>query len=85
MFARRGALKARAPKKTPFLEEMQLMEEIRRSPVEVGKYPIIYRVSYMSGGARFLNHQPSIIIVKLHLLELLDFSLKIIGIRNLQI
>ena len=34
------------------------MEEIRRSPVEVGVYPISYKVLYMPGGCfGFLNHQ----------------------------
>ena len=30
-----------------------LMAKIRRSPVEVGIFPIIYRVSYIPGGAGF--------------------------------
>ena len=35
------------------------MEEIRRSPVNMVVYPIIYRVSYIPGGCclGFLNHQ----------------------------
>ena len=35
--------------------------EIRRSPVEVGSYPSIHRVLYISGGAGFL---PSTVVLK---------------------
>ena len=31
--------------------------EIRRSPVDLVKYPVIYRVSYMLGGAGFFHQQ----------------------------
>ena len=36
------------------------MEEIRRSPVEVGKYLIIYRVSYIPGGDRRISEPPTV-------------------------
>ena len=32
-----------------------LMEEIRRSPVDMGEFPIIYRFFCIPGGAGFLN------------------------------
>jgi len=41
--------------------------EIRRSPVEVGKSPIIYRVSYIPGGAGF---QPSTVSLAIELSSL---------------
>ena len=49
------------------------MEEIRLTSW-YGRYPIIYRVSYMPGGAGFLNHQ--------QYARFLPFTIKINQISN---